>query len=228
MQPIIDFIRKQLSGSGQLHGYRWMYQKCKIAGFSVRRETVRLMCRELDASGVALRRRRRLRRRAYYAKGPNYVWHMDGYDKLKPFGFCISGCVDGFSRRVVWLRASRTNNDPAVIARYFMESVRSLKGCPRILRADFGTENVKARDMQRFMRQNAIDDRAGMASYIEGASTANQRIESWWGILRRENANYWMQLFSVLRDEGVFDGSFIDKSILQFCFMGKIQVNIIV
>ena len=22
------------------------------------------------------------------------MWHTDGYDKLKPFGFCIHGCID--------------------------------------------------------------------------------------------------------------------------------------
>ena len=26
---------------------------------------------------------------------PNEVWHCDGYDKLKPYGFAIQGCIDG-------------------------------------------------------------------------------------------------------------------------------------
>ena len=29
-------------------------------------------------------------------KGPNYIWHADGYDKLKPFGITIHGCIDGW------------------------------------------------------------------------------------------------------------------------------------
>ena len=24
------------------------------------------------------------------------MWHVDGYDKLKPFGFPIHGCIDGY------------------------------------------------------------------------------------------------------------------------------------
>ena len=28
-------------------------------------------------------------------KGPNYVWHTDGMDKLKPYGFAVHGCIDG-------------------------------------------------------------------------------------------------------------------------------------
>ena len=26
---------------------------------------------------------------------PNFIWHCDGYDKLKPFGIAIHGCIDG-------------------------------------------------------------------------------------------------------------------------------------
>ena len=29
-------------------------------------------------------------------KGPNYVWHMDRYDKLSPYGLAIHGCIDGY------------------------------------------------------------------------------------------------------------------------------------
>jgi hypothetical protein len=39
----------------------------------------------LDPEGTHLRRTHRLKRRVYCAKGPNYIWHLDGYDKLKPF-----------------------------------------------------------------------------------------------------------------------------------------------
>ena len=28
-------------------------------------------------------------------QGPNWCWHIDGYDKLKPFGFPIHACIDG-------------------------------------------------------------------------------------------------------------------------------------
>ena len=31
-------------------------------------------------------------------QGPNEVWHIDGNDKLKKFGFCIHGCIDGYKK----------------------------------------------------------------------------------------------------------------------------------
>ena len=45
----------------------------------------------------------------------NYLWHIDGYDKLKPFGFCIHGAIDRCSCRILWFDVGPTNNDPSVI-----------------------------------------------------------------------------------------------------------------
>ena len=41
-------------------------------------------------------------RRIYCSNGPNDVWHCDGYDKIKQYGFPIHGGVDGFSRKILW------------------------------------------------------------------------------------------------------------------------------
>ncbi|XP_061885060.1 uncharacterized protein LOC133635791 [Entelurus aequoreus] len=222
LDRVVDFIHQQLQTSGQLCGYRWMYTKCKEDGLHVKKEEVRLILKELDPRGVELRGRRRLHRRNYFAKGPNYIWHFDSYDKLKPFGICINGCIDGFSRKIIWMNAFTTNSDPTVIGGYYMEAVKKLGGCPRIVRGDRGTENVKVRDFQRFLRRN-IHDGSGIDSYIEGASTANQRIESWWGFLRRESMEFYISMFTDLKDRGLFGGTYLDRGLIQFCFMSFIQ-----
>ncbi len=49
----------------------------------------------LDPQGTAQRKTQRLNHRIYLNKGPNFLWHMDGYDKLKPYGIAIHGCIDG-------------------------------------------------------------------------------------------------------------------------------------
>ena len=49
------------------------------------------------------------------------------------------GCIDGFSRYIVWMEAYTTNNDPR--ADYFVSSAARLGGCPERLRADRGTKN---------------------------------------------------------------------------------------
>ena len=218
------FILSEVEKSGQLHGYKMMHQKCILQKYVVTQETVRHILRIIDPIGVEIRQRNRLRRRKYNSLGPNFLWHFDGYDKLKPYGFCINGAIDGFSRYIVWLECYTTNSDPKVIAGYFMKSVQELEGSPARIRCDKGTENGDVLQMQMFMRHTG-EDQYAQNSCLVGASTHNQRIEQWWGFLRKENAQYWMNLFGLMKDTGCFDGTFLDKALLQYCFMDLIQVN---
>jgi len=215
---VATFITGILQGAGRMHGYRWMHLKCLHNGLTVTQETVRQIMSLLDPEGVAIRKRRRLRRRTYYTDGPNAVWHMDGYDKIKRFGIAIHGCIDGFSRHIIWLEAYNTNNDPRVSAGYFTAAVERCGGCPRKIRSDMGTENVYVEQMQIFLRGQ-------QHSYVYGTSHHNQRIESWWSILRRQAMQFWMNLFEDLKDEDQFCGTFVDKSLVQFCFLHLIQVG---
>lgn len=116
MIDVAVFIEEELSKSGQLHGYCWMYQKCIQSGFIFRKEDIRHILSILDPKGVALRQQRHLKRRTYNSKGQNFLWHLDSYDKLKPFGICINGCIDGFSQKLMWLEAHTTNSNPRIIA----------------------------------------------------------------------------------------------------------------
>ena len=77
----------------------------------------------INPGRVEERRNRRLHRRDYISPGPNFVWHIDGYDKLKPYGFPIHGAIDGFSRKVLWLNVGTTNNNPLVTAVYLSEQL---------------------------------------------------------------------------------------------------------
>ena len=115
---VITAIESELNGSGSCVGYRQMHQRMQGKyGFAVARETVRIILKVLDPNGVETRSRRRLRRREYRGRGPNFIWHIDGYDKLKPFGFYVHATIDGYSRRILWLEVSPTNKDPTYIAR---------------------------------------------------------------------------------------------------------------
>ncbi len=73
---------------------------------------------------------------------------MDSYDKLKPYGIAINGCIDGFSRFVLWMEAYNTNSDPKVISDYHISTVTRIGGCPERLHADLGTENGHVKAMQ--------------------------------------------------------------------------------
>ena len=94
LNEIADAMEEELQGSGSIEGYRSMWQRLVIDHkFSDSKEFVRNASRIMDPEGVQRRSRHRLQRRQYHAKGPNFIWHLDGYDKLKPYGFCIHGCM---------------------------------------------------------------------------------------------------------------------------------------
>ena len=225
LNEVVQAVEEELRGSGSLLGNRAMHQRLiNQYGLVTTREVVRHVLRIFDPEGVEYRSRHRLRRRLYRCKGPNYLWHIDGYDKLKPYGFCIHGAIDGFSRRIVWLEVASSNNDPRIIAQYFLDYVRQLGGTARIVRGDRGTENGNLAAIQRFFRRSMNDDFSGDKSFMFGKSTSNQRIEAWWGRLRQGCADWWIEFFKDLRDSGLYcDDNIIHCECLKFCFMDVIQ-----
>ena len=115
LNEIILALKMLLKESGSSLGYRRIHQKLRQLGYFIDKETVRLCLKILDPSRVELRICRRLQRRAYFFPGPDHTWHIDGYDKLKPYGFAIHGAIDGYSRRIVWLYVSASKNNPSNI-----------------------------------------------------------------------------------------------------------------
>lgn len=210
-------VRTLLDGPDSLRGYRSIWHSLQLNGIRVPRIVIEQIVRELDPEGVQQRAARRLRRRVYHNPGPNHSWHCDGYDKLKPFGFPIHGCIDGWSRKVIWLHVTRSNNLPSNIASYYLEAVEYAGGCPIDLVTDLGTENGLMAAIQAFFRDDPSSHR-----YVP--SPRNQRIEGWWSFFRRSHTNWWINFFKDLGDNRVIDlTSPLQKECLWFCFSELLQ-----
>ena len=119
-----------------------MHQKLMMNGFIIDHESVRLILKELDPLGVEQGARHRLTRRSYISTGPKHTWHIDGYGKLKTFGFAIHGAIDCYNWKILWLFVGSSNNDAKVIAYYFVNCVVNLQLVPRLIRAGKGSENA--------------------------------------------------------------------------------------
>ena len=123
LNSVCQRVHQELDEPGNSSGYRSITHTLQMEGIQVPRDPVVIVpshipCRwkayrfpaklsdlvkELDPESVNLRRSGTLRRRIYHSPGPNFVWHVDGYDKLKPYGFPVHGCIDGYSRKILWL-----------------------------------------------------------------------------------------------------------------------------
>lgn len=217
---VVAAIFYELKGSGCTIGYKSLWKKLqKIYGLNIKRDVVLKILRIADPAGVEARKKKRLRRRKYSVKGPNALWHLDGDDKLKPFGFAIHGCIDGYSRKILWLEVAYSNNDPKIIAHYYLQTIKDLKFLPRVIRSDHGTENVMIESLQQALRFRHEDGQAGLKSFIKGTSTSNQRIESFWSQMRKSGVDWWISLFKDLRDQFLFDNSNPTHiECLRYCF----------
>lgn len=90
------------------------------------------LIRLLDSGGVAQSRNNQLKRRNYRAHGPMFILHAE-HDKLNKYGFCIQGAIDGFSRKIIWLKVALSNKNPEVIAHYYLKSLSKYSCMPTLL-----------------------------------------------------------------------------------------------
>ena len=110
---------------------------------------------------------------------------------------------------------------------YFIDAVRKLQYIPTIIRSDHGTENGLVEDLQIGLRSQFNDTFCGRKSFRKGKSSSNQRIERWWGILRQQCVNFWVNLFKDLISLGILDnGDPLHINALRFCFMDLIEADI--
>ncbi|KAI2644655.1 Phasyl DNA replicon protein arp [Labeo rohita] len=113
-------------------------------------------------------------------------------------------------------------------------------GAPACLRTDCGTENGTMVAIHCALRAQHTDDFAGVLSHMYGTSTANQCIESWWSFFRKQSTKlkhcvycqsiirtqFWIDLFSDLRERHLFNGSHEHKCLLRYVFLGILQKDL--
>ena len=174
-------------------GYRQMTEIISLKyGVNISKEHVRKALVDIDPEGVSMRKKKTIKRRTYETNGPFDVFHIDGNDKLKRFGFAIHGCIDGFSRKLIWLFVSTTNNDPLVVANFYLKAITNLGRTPNTLRMDLGTENVYCEELQVFFTKNSN-------SFLYAASTRNQRIEAFWSQIKKFNLSWWIDFSNLIK-----------------------------
>ena len=124
----------EITGSGSNGGYCRVWVSLQRKGMIARREDVPQLLLRLDAQGVERRKSWKHRRRIYRTSGLSYVWHIDEFDKIKPYGFSIHWSIDGYSRRIIWLEASESNKYPDMIANYYLKAAKNLNRIPKIMK----------------------------------------------------------------------------------------------
>uniref|UniRef100_A0A8C4RTA1 Integrase core domain-containing protein n=1 Tax=Erpetoichthys calabaricus TaxID=27687 RepID=A0A8C4RTA1_ERPCA len=136
--------------------------------------------------------------------------YIDSNHKLIPWRFVFHGCVDGYSRTIVYIEASN-NNSASTVLTFFLEGVRNF-GLPLRVRGDASSENVL---VERYM----ISERGHVGSFIVGRSVHNQRIERLWAELNRAVTSYFKGIFLFMEENLVLDSnSEVDMYCLHYIY----------
>ncbi|EJT52314.1 hypothetical protein A1Q1_04525 [Trichosporon asahii var. asahii CBS 2479] len=193
-----------LRGSGD-QGYRAIHTYLLEGGIHVPQKRVAEACRRLNPSGTWDRWIRARLRRVYRVPWINSLWHIDGHHKLNPWKIVIHGGVDGFSRRVVFLRAS-SNNLAATVEDCFLEAT-TLWGWPSRVRVDYGGENLGVKKRLEEVRGTVDSKGRWRGTFIQGPSTRNQRIERMWVDVQGFCTSRYRDLFHKLESLGYMSSS---------------------
>ncbi|KAJ3515573.1 hypothetical protein NMY22_g14424 [Coprinellus aureogranulatus] len=169
----------------------------RSVGLNIEIGRIRESLKRVDEIGVSLRSKSTTKRRVYRVRGANSLYHQDGNEKLKPWGFYVHGCVDGYSRMVIYLVCS--NNKRSKTVGSLFENAVAQYGWPSRVRGDFGTEN---NEIERMMiRKWGSQHRP----YLRGRSINNIRIERLWRDVRKDSLERFRQLFLHMEDVGLLD-----------------------
>jgi hypothetical protein len=120
----LDAIVKDIQHMFPTCGNRQMLSYLQSRGIIVQQNRVRESQQRIDPANSAMRKLTLLKHQKYMVNGPLALWHIDGNHKLIRWKFVIHGGIDGYSRKIVYLRCS-CNNRAETVYNCFKEAIAS-------------------------------------------------------------------------------------------------------
>lgn len=232
LQTISDAVQTELEGPGKLLGYRAMNQKLRTQyNVKVPRHLVHNLMYDLDPEGLEgrnLQKKGKKVKQPFTSEGPLWVISLDGHDKLcgyqnSTFPLGVYGCMDTFSRKILFLFVCYSNSNPLIVGKKYLEYLYRTEVLPQFLRVDKGTETGKMATIQAYlMNQFGIMDDP-LHSVIYGPSTTN-KIERWWRDLHERLEKYFKaQLNALLRGREYDPHDLTNRQLLAYVYLPIVQ-----
>ena len=187
-------------------------------GIYAPRSQIRESINRVDYAGRQQRKQKTIKRRQYEVHGPHHLWHIDGHHKLIQYGMVTHGCIDGYSRAVIYLRCCN-NNLSKTTYKLMKHGVKDFM-IPSRIRGDKGGENVLIADY--IIQQRGV----GRGSFIAGQSKHNTRIERLWRDVMCSCISFYKDLFMEMEKDELDPGNELHLYVLQYMFMTRINQDL--
>ena len=199
------FWKLELENScGSFMGYRQLTRRLRRkCDLKVRRDTVMRALSIIDPEGVERPKKCALKTRRYGTPGPNFLQHVDGWDKRSPFGIFIHGAVDGFSRRILRLEVNSTNKYPNVIAFHYLTTVQELEGVA------IGEQKIQSLEVFNSFSMARRGRFWWKGKFSGGQKFWESAYRSLVVQIREGGGGWWMNLFKDLRDTGFYRDDYL-------------------
>ena len=231
LQDVKNAVKKELEGPGKLLGVRAMTKKLRMVhDVKVPRDLVNEVMYEHDPDGLEERQpcnKGKRRKGKFVTQGVNWVWSLDGHDKLMgfqnwTFPIALYGCYDTASRKVMFLKVWTSNSSPDIIGRWYFDHVFETQKLPCMIRLDKGTETGLLASIHAFLRKGHGDMSPEDTVHF-GSSTTN-RIERWWGEIHEWMEKFFKRQLLELLERGYYDREDeSDRDIMAYIYIPIIQ-----
>ena len=120
LSPISDdeldsILQQYIANHRTTTGQVFISDYFKSQGLLVQRRRIRESMARVDPRNTVLRWGITVSRRIYRVPWPNSLWHLDGHHSLIRWKLVVHGCIDGFSRRIMYLSCSSINLAETVV-----------------------------------------------------------------------------------------------------------------
>ena len=205
-QKLQDIVKEELD-KGTIEGYgkellqkyfcikghttsQYIYSRTYIYKANIYRDSLFSIVKQLDLIRLERRTKDLNRKKGeYIVPSPDFIWSIDGHDKLSQWGFQIYACIDAYSRNIIQIYIGISNRTAQSILYQYLLTIRDLGYRPYIIRSDRGKETLLSAKVH-FALSCTIEDNPNPDLKVRdcwffGSSIGNQRIESWWSQIEK-------------------------------------------
>ncbi|KAI9437089.1 hypothetical protein BJY52DRAFT_1130177, partial [Lactarius psammicola] len=220
----VDDIKKRFPNRGAETIRKALLLENKI---HVSRPIIAEYLRQSEPDAVDAWRYKRFKRWNFIAIGPNEMWSLDQHDKFKRYGLFFHVGLDPFPGVIHWCKVWWTVRNPKLIARFYLDTARSIGGIPLITQSDPGTENINVAYAHTALRHQMEPSLDGSIQHWWFRKHGNIKPEIHWSIFRRD----WAVGFQALLNKGVNSGYYdigdpLECLVFHFVFIPFIQREI--